>query len=405
MRALNMKNTIHKLSQVLMLLGLCVFLASCAGVPDLIEKNKNSSDGAPGDGSNGDPNDTRQFPPGSTQAAAQEFRQPAASLVYNKIDILFVVDTSGSLDDERSAISAGILSFIAGLPAGADFRIAVMLAHMKTTGWAGRLYRSTSSEPYVLTSDMEDGTIQTLLSNKLSSVPDESGTDGGESGLYSITKALESPRLEAIKDQGFFRADAALAIAWVADENDVCSRYLPGISFVPDPNGEEIPAYNSYCLTGDAGSPVTHTSVYNRLRTLKGSLPILSFGMIYTGGNPIHEIGENEIGYGYREFTQLAQGAFIDLADPAPDSNPNAPNPARIASGLAEMADYTTSVLLDLDQDFVLEHSGAIASSIAVTVDGNSVSHTYNPDNRIVHLTNAGGAESLIRITYNYIVE
>ncbi len=64
----------------------------------------------------------------------------------NKIDVLFVVDTSASLRTEMPKIAQNITSFVAALPPHTDFRFAMLIGHgpgaviQGESDWFGRLY-------------------------------------------------------------------------------------------------------------------------------------------------------------------------------------------------------------------------------------------------------------------------
>ena len=117
------------------------------------------------------------------------FQQPAG-LVTDKVDLLFVVDTSGSLDEERAGIADGIDGFVGALPPSVDFRIGVMLAHSGHSSHGGKLYRR-SGNPWVLDSQaLTLDQIRTKLRNTLGSPPGENRTDIGTAWAIGYTKAL-----------------------------------------------------------------------------------------------------------------------------------------------------------------------------------------------------------------------
>ena len=60
--------------------------------------------------------------------------------------------------------------------------------------------------------------------------------DGGETGLFSLNKAMGNDEYQVAQDLGFFRDDAALVVIFVADEQDICAEYPDGILPVPDPD-------------------------------------------------------------------------------------------------------------------------------------------------------------------------
>src|SRR5690606_32134463 len=97
-----------------------------------------------------DPKPNAPAPVIEPQCFNERFIQPEAQ-TSRKIDILFVTDTSGSLDDERAAVADGIDAFVEALPAEVDYQIGVMLAHGSTSQYAGKLYHARN-QPSVLKS-------------------------------------------------------------------------------------------------------------------------------------------------------------------------------------------------------------------------------------------------------------
>ena len=217
--------------------------------------------------------------PGCT---ARTFRQPISS---GKLDLLFVTDTSGSLAAEREEIAEGIDHFIRALPEGQDIRIGVMLAHSPLSPYSGRLWRSDGgmirgferSEPWVLsTIDMPRGYVRAKLRQKLRWQESEYISDGGEFGMGSLLSGLDSARLAESRAKGFFRTDAALAVVFVSDENDICAEYPAGVTPVFDPDGLEAPAKRRFCTVA-AG--ITSARVLSRLRELQSGRPLVVGGI------------------------------------------------------------------------------------------------------------------------------
>ncbi|MCB0385298.1 MAG: hypothetical protein KDD43_07880, partial [Bdellovibrionales bacterium] len=288
----------------------------------------------------------------------QKHYQPPAEIT-KKIDILFVVDSSGSLNGERETIGDGVDAFVGELPGDADVRIAVMPAHATT--WAGRIYRRQADKPYVLDNQsMEMADIRSILRYRMRNVVGETVTDGGETGVYSLNQAMEADKLAESRGHGFFREDAALAVVFVADENDICARYPEGVVQVPDPNGKEDPAFNTYC------QDVTSESVYTRLRTFQADRPLLVSGIVYHEGSVVPRGGENEIGYGYLEMIRAANGVAIDLSG------------GRLHEGLAQIGSLVTKKL-SLKTEFVLDNQGGEidGETVGVEVDGAVVDFNY----------------------------
>ena len=303
--------------------------------------------------------------------------------VSKKLDTLFVVDSSGSLKEEREAISAAIDSFIDAFPADVHNRLAVMLAHSDEAAndgefYGGRLFQK-ASEPLVLDSaTLSREQIKTHLQSKMSELPGQGSTDGGEAGLMSLHLAVSDGTLrQAILDADFFRADAGLAIIFVSDENDICV-----LGQVPDAQDIEIPFYNDKC-TG-----VTPSVVLNELITLKGSLPLSVNGIVYTDANTVPDEGENEIGLGFLEIIGLNNGVAADLADTAQIAN----SLASIGTAANQKLEKILSYRMQYEADSV-EYVQVAASPIP---------HTFVADTNQVNwdFAYAGNVGDLVAVRY-----
>lgn len=232
----------------------------------------------------------------------ESFQVP--SLEAKPVDVLFVMETSPSMNDVRPRILEGIAGFVSKLPVNSDFNIAVMLSHGGTSPLSGKLYQ-TESEPMVLkTSTMSKEQIIDSLRAKLTQVPVDVDAGGGEEGIFSLFQGVTSPTyLAASQAAGFFRANAALSIVFIADRRDICANVPVGVPEEADP--VKVVARFRDC------EGVTASGLVNRLNQLKGSQPLLISGLIYTG-EPVPE--GKEIGYGYKEVIMQSNGLSIDLA-------------------------------------------------------------------------------------------
>jgi hypothetical protein len=285
----------------------------------------------------------------------------------DKLDILFVTDTSGSLDEERSAVAEGIVNFVGQLSPNIDYNIGVMLAHAQTS-YAGRLYQTSANEGLVLKKSALSLTeIKNRLKTKLTNIVTESATDGGEVGTYSLNKSLQTGYKENIINAGMYRADAALAVVFISDENDICAIYPNGVTPVTDTENIEPTAKSTYC------SGITAAGVYNSLKALKGNLPLSVNGVIYTGNVPA--VGENEIGYGYKDMITLNNGVAVDMNQTSPG----------ISNGLGAIGTQVQGTI-NYQTEFQLHNSGVDASTIKVYVNGNLVTHTYTAGTNSVHI-------------------
>lgn len=310
-----------------------------------------------------------------------QFQQPTQSV--GKLDILFVTDTSGSLDTERAAVANGIDAFVAGLSNNVDYNIAVMLGHGSTSAYAGRLYQH-AAEPVVLTKSQGLAQIRTDLRTKLSSPLNDGGSDGGEMNLYSLNRAVtDAATFAGSQSFGFFRSDAALAVVFVGDENDICAEYPAGVTPVPDPQGSEPAAKARDC------GGISPLSVYNNLKAKKGVKPLLVSSIIYLPGQAYPMTDENEIGYGMLEATDLSKGLKVNLAG----------TETQIANGLFDIGKLADSQLT-LITKHTLSKPGAV-SALEVRVDNQIESDfMFDTATREVHLNRPGSAGSKVEIRF-----
>lgn len=248
-----------------------------------------------------------------------------------KLDLLFVADTSASIHNKREKIANEIDSFIDGLPQQMDINIGVMWGQAKL---AGELISQDGDRALMNTLSDDRGALRAQLYKKLAQAPQERESNGGELGVYSLYKGI-TDKLDKNQQLGFFRTDAALAVVFISDENDICTwtEPPPGVTLRPDVDHLEIPAAKKYC------QGIKYKNVYERLLQVKRksggqniSSPVLVSGIIFTNDATIPRptsdryAQENEVGYGYLKMIELNAGKAIDLANDD------------IASGLREIS-------------------------------------------------------------------
>jgi hypothetical protein len=347
----------------------------------------------------------------------EKYQQPNATIT-RKLDVWIITDSSSSMDAEREQLANGITNYISKMPAGTDVQFAVSLAHGPTSWFSGRLYKSDFKDPrekFVLsTSQYSNSEIQYWMRRKLlyrqanysvrawddsgnpiagqavRNLPTDFDADGGEAGLFSAYEAIRPystapSRYESIQnlaatnpgERGFFREDAALAVIFISDENDIC--YLD--PSVADADGLEASFNGKYC------SGITAQNVLQRLQVVRKSLPLHVSSIIYNNKANIPAGLENGVGLGYNQITFLAGGTVIDITK---DS---------IASGLSAIGGHT-STRLDLRYEFIAKYKNVDPSTLQAKVDGTRYSHSYSGATNTVHLQYAGGANSLVDIYY-----
>lgn len=359
-----MRKVLLKLTSIT-LLGL--FLAAC----ELTQEEQNAITDIIGEDQS--PGTDYVYDPVQPNCHQQVYKQPEAE-ISKKVDLLFVVDTSGSLNAEREQIGDGVDAFLTALPSDVDVNIAVTLGHVGAR--AGKLYRKKSDRSLVLkSSEMTITDIRDQLSYRMRYTAGESVSDGGEAMLYSYDQLLEPENVQLARDEGFFRDESALVVVFVTDENDICARYPEGVNRVYDPERRELAALNNYC------EKVTPESVLVKTNIFMANKPSVMAGIIYHEGSVVPRGGENEIAYGIVELIEQAAGAKIDLSG------------GNFHIGLEQIGSLAVKKL-SLKTDFTLTSSNVDTESFDVRVDNQEVAFTYNENNGTVYLTDYAGIEN-----------
>jgi hypothetical protein len=331
---------------------------------------------------------------GSQNQVSWSFIQPQPT-VNRSVDLLLVVDTSSSLDQERARIATTLPAFVSQLPAGTDYRVAVMLAHGGASYYSGRLYSSHGNPAVLNSATQSPASIQAALEATLRAPLGDVDEANGEAMMYSLLSSQEPARLAQIKSQGFFRENASLSVLFISDENDVCyPPQLHGYShfpdYVPSVGGVEEIAYQRYCLKPNHSVAVTPERVVSELQRLKGAEK-LSFGaLIHKDPAQVPAGGEDSIGHGLLELIQgQPDGMSFEIAE------------NNYVPGLTQLGSIVSSQLL-LRTAFTLDGSaGVVAASLRIQVDGHAVSGTYDAGSRVVRIakTDAGHAGSAVLVT------
>lgn len=173
----------------------------------------------------------------------------------NKVDILWVVDNSGSMCEEQASLRENFDAFMEKLiEVGVDYHMAVITTDMEDPLESGRFQNIPDGEPGAscqLTVDVsqcpspenggvypplviraddpqylkEDGTFDLAKLKLHFGCNATTGTRGSgfEMGLESVHAALSPDALETY-NSGFLRPDAYLAVIFITDENDCSDR-------------------------------------------------------------------------------------------------------------------------------------------------------------------------------------
>ncbi|MCB9682077.1 MAG: VWA domain-containing protein [Alphaproteobacteria bacterium] len=136
-----------------------------------------------------------------------------------RVDILWVVDNSCSMEEEQDAIATNFDAFMAYfLDSGLDWHIGVVSTDVDANAHSGKL-RPAGGLRY-LTPEVPDATNLFRQMVRLGT-----GGSADEAGLDATWLALAQPNADLQQtNAGFYRDDASLHVVVVSDENDYSTR-------------------------------------------------------------------------------------------------------------------------------------------------------------------------------------
>ena len=144
--------------------------------------------------------DEEQFP-----VWVDSFEQPSE---YSGVDILWVIDPSGSMNNEKQYIIAGIEAMILALP-NVNWRLVIISTDYRNSG--------QSMEFPLMQGDSVGDAIAMY----------NSAVGGGlEAGFDAVYEYVENNQMA----QGWMRQDAALLTVFVSDEEEQSNIFLPTVS-------------------------------------------------------------------------------------------------------------------------------------------------------------------------------
>ena len=276
-----------------------------------------------------------------------------------KVDMLIVIDNSGSMDDEQKALAANLDHLWNGIArANADFHIAVTSTGMKpyTAGWtqcpggadggeAGRFFPVDNSRPRILTPTTPN-VKQVLFDNTKVGL-----CHWDERFLDPVLAALTPPLITSTKapgtpwpadgNAGFLRDDARLALLAVSDADD----------------------------DNDVVNPPPVSEMVGKLvQVKKGAMDLISFAGI-VGLRMCSSV--EQVGTRYMEIARQMNGKLYDICN---------------LNNFGSMLDDALGSLLLPLTSFQLSTVPKDPSQISVTIDGAPTTNfRYDPvSNRIV---------------------
>ena len=148
--------------------------------------------------------DEEQFP-----VWIDSFEQPSE---FNGVDILWVIDPSGSMNNEKQYIIAGIEAMILALP-NVNWRLVIISSDYRNSG---------QSVDFPL---MQGDSVSDAIAMYNSAVG-----GGLEAGVDAVHEYIENNQMA----QGWMREDAALLTVFVSDEEEQSNKFIPTVSDFTD---------------------------------------------------------------------------------------------------------------------------------------------------------------------------
>lgn len=324
------------------------------------------------------------------------FRQNPDNQLLKKVDILFVMDTSGSMSDDWARVANNVVELVKEIPAQTDIRYGVLLGHVGK--WRGKLFytkkNAHSDRPAVLSNqDMTTQELAVELHKRFTEAMKIADAGSGESLFHSLYYAVTEKAAEN-QALGFFRSDAALSILFMSDEHEIGSHFpKPQAAGLPDrcdEDFEESIRHEYYTKKG-----ITIDTLLKELKSLKGDMPVRASAFVnITAADLFKRNSKNasclydSLGYGYFDIVSRTKGVQFSIQE-------------NRAEGMAKVGECVRDSL-QLVHDFKLSWPAdeIEPASIQASVDGSLVIHTYSAITNSVHLDFAGAANSSVEISY-----
>lgn len=138
----------------------------------------------------------------------------------NRVDVLFVIDNSGSMAYEQKSMASRVSNFLSVLR-GLDYQIAITTTDPRNSvsyGDGQLVPMKGLTNKYILDSGMDEAQSRTVLSNTLQRSETGSGT---EQAIYATTRMVERALAAPSSVYGqFFRNDSQFAVVVISDEDE-----------------------------------------------------------------------------------------------------------------------------------------------------------------------------------------
>lgn len=158
--------------------------------------------------------------------------QKATVREANTVDVLFVMDNSGSMAYEQKSMGSRVANFLQVLR-GLDYQIAVTTTDPRSSvafGDGQLVPMKGLTNEYMITSSMNENTAKTILSNTLQRT--ETG-DASEQGINAATRTVERALADRTSRYGkFIRDSAQLAVVVISDEDESANKAKNDPNFI-----------------------------------------------------------------------------------------------------------------------------------------------------------------------------
>ncbi|MBN8541720.1 MAG: hypothetical protein J0L82_15115 [Deltaproteobacteria bacterium] len=318
------------------------------------------------------------------------FNQNSAE-INGKIDILWVVDNSGSMQTSQQAVADNFQRFIEKFrDNGFDFQIAVTTSDgykdMFVTGLTQSVYKNgsyidadgnTVQAPKIIRPDTPD-LDKAFIANILRGV---SGS-GDERVFQSLQAALANTTNQGL---GFPRQDAFLSVIIVSDEDDFSWDGAGSIdNQYSNPSLHTAARYDDFLSTLTGSTPTNKKFNVNTIAILDS--PLL------TGAQCLTQLGSStrKIGIRYKELSELSDGILGSLCE-----------------DFGTTLSTISNKIIELSTQFYLDRIPAIGS-LKVSVNGNLVladpvnGYVYNATNNSISFFGSTVPAAGATITVSY---
>ena len=308
-----------------------------------------------------------------------------------KVDILFVMDHSGSMKDDWERVANNVKSLVRELPSDTNVRYAVLLADVGA--WRGKLYSPAGWPTVIDNQAMNVNKVSMNLHKIFTEGMKVSDAGSGEASFHSLYHAVTT-NAAANQKLGFFRPDAALSVIFMSDEQEIGFPFpnpqAPGLPPRCDSAFEDGIKKDYYDKKG-----INLEVTFDAVKKLKGDLPVKTHAFVnitkedlFRRNSKNSQCLYDSLGYGYMEMVAKTKGVLFSIQEDK-------------AEGLARCGKVIKDSL-ELQREFTLSKTAdkVDAATILAAVDGALVSHSYKVASNSVSLENAGTLGSLIEVRH-----